>query len=402
MRLRALKAVERAGRRALITALNGIAASRRTHGAAAGSFTRLADRPRRVLFLRPDRIGDMIVSTGVMRAIAHSSSDIILDVLASPANAPIARAEPWVHDVIVFDRRRSWRMGGLVARLRATHYDAVIDCMPTAPSVTTLMLMLATGARERVGVAGRGNEAALTIAVPPRAGARHIVDHLSSLAGAFGVDVAATDFTPVLTVRNEERAWALRTWQARGGGHAPGARLLVNVSAGKTARQWPDRAFAQVLARVAHTMPNVQTILVGNPSEPERVAAIAGVAGVPMVHTRTIREAIALVATASVVVTPDTGLAHAAAALRRPGVVLHRRGSSALWGLYGAPGCVLESSDRTLRSIRVADVWNALETLLHTSEAPRLIQPADVIGTAAAARATRLEPFRHAAAEARP
>ena len=44
-------------------------------------------RPHRILFLRHDRAGDMIVSTGVMRAIAESHPTITLDVLASPANA---------------------------------------------------------------------------------------------------------------------------------------------------------------------------------------------------------------------------------------------------------------------------------------------------------------------------
>jgi hypothetical protein len=44
--------------------------------------------PYRVLFLRHDRAGDMVLSTGVMRAIARSHPGITLDVLASPLNAP--------------------------------------------------------------------------------------------------------------------------------------------------------------------------------------------------------------------------------------------------------------------------------------------------------------------------
>jgi hypothetical protein len=40
--------------------------------------------------------------------------------------------------------------------------------MVTAPSVTTLLLILASGARYRVGIAGRGNDAAFNIAIPAR------------------------------------------------------------------------------------------------------------------------------------------------------------------------------------------------------------------------------------------
>src|SRR5688500_4856316 len=51
-------------------------------------------RPYRVLFLRHDRIGDMILSTGLLEAIAQSHPTIKLDVLASPSNAPVLRADP--------------------------------------------------------------------------------------------------------------------------------------------------------------------------------------------------------------------------------------------------------------------------------------------------------------------
>ena len=44
-------------------------------------------RPHRVLFLRHDRIGDMILSTGILRVIATSHPTIRLDVLASPTAA---------------------------------------------------------------------------------------------------------------------------------------------------------------------------------------------------------------------------------------------------------------------------------------------------------------------------
>ena len=47
------------------------------------------ERPHRVLFLRPDRVGDMILTTGLLRGIAESAPTITLDVLASALNAPV-------------------------------------------------------------------------------------------------------------------------------------------------------------------------------------------------------------------------------------------------------------------------------------------------------------------------
>src|SRR5206468_12644435 len=151
-------------------------------------------RPQRVLFLRHDRAGDMILSTGVMRAIARSHPTITMDVLASPANAAILEGADYVRDVTVFDKKKLGTYLPTALRLRRKRYDAVIDCMVTAPSLTTLLLILASGARHRVGIAGRGNDAAFTITVPPETRTdAHMVDHLAALVAAFGLDPSAAD-----------------------------------------------------------------------------------------------------------------------------------------------------------------------------------------------------------------
>ena len=63
-------------------------------------------------------------------------------------------------------------------------------------------------------------------------------------------------------------------------------------------------------------------IVIGAPNEVERVADITAAAGVRAVRTATIREALALVATADFVLTPDTSIGHAAAAFSTPAIVL--------------------------------------------------------------------------------
>jgi ADP-heptose:LPS heptosyltransferase len=339
-------------------------------------------RLRRVLFLRPDRIGDMIISTGVLRAIAASDPALQLDVLASPANAPVLAGERFIRQVHLLDRKHARRALRSIVALRREHYDAVVDCMPTAPSVTTLLLMLASGAPERIGVAGRGNDAALTIAVPPCRKPKHIIDHLSALATGFGVEDTA-DFSPSLTLTPEERSRADDVWQnhseSRGGSPR---RLLVNVSAGKAARYWPNERFIEVMRRAAAEHPELTMLVIGGPADIDRAAIVAAAANAAAVPTRTLRDALALIGTADVVLSADTGLAHAASALRRPAVVMHVRGTSTLWGLYGAPGQALESLDGTLASLEVEPVWRALDAQLRPgrrAEARREADTADPV-----------------------
>ena len=162
------------------------------------------DRPYRVLFLRHDRIGDMILSTGILRAIAESFPTIRLDVLASPINAPVVRHEPYVNDIVIFDRKAPLSFPAAFMDLRNRRYDAVIDCMVTAPSLTTLLLMLAPGARYLICVKSLGNDFAYTLPVPARESAEHIVDKLGALVTAFGLQPTAVDLRPRLRLTAEE------------------------------------------------------------------------------------------------------------------------------------------------------------------------------------------------------
>ena len=93
----------------------------------------------------------------------------------------------YVDRVIVFDKKR---LGDYLRRprlrLRRARYDAVVDCMVTAPSVTTLLLILASGA-ELSRWASRDAATTPRSTSPFRREARagrHMVDLLAALARA--------------------------------------------------------------------------------------------------------------------------------------------------------------------------------------------------------------------------
>jgi ADP-heptose:LPS heptosyltransferase len=320
-----------------------------------------AGGPHKILFLRHDRAGDMIVSTGVMRAIARSHPTIVLDVLASPANAAILREASYVHQVIVFDKKRLASYLPLCLRLRRERYDAVIDCMVTAPSLTTLLLILASGARYRVGIAGRGNDAAFNITVPANdAPNAHMVDLLAALAGAFGVGASIVERRPVLELSEAERANAESIWNAARG--TP--RILVNISAGSAERVWPDDRYVQVMKHMTSRAHQSVIRVIAAPNEMDRAERIARAGGGELVRTPTIRDAFALVASADVVVTPDTSITHAASAFATPAVVIFVRGKAERWGLYDTLGANVEHTEATLDTLGTARVLGAIDQLL--------------------------------------
>jgi ADP-heptose:LPS heptosyltransferase len=316
-------------------------------------------RPTRVLFLRHDRAGDMILSTGVMRAIASSYTTVTLDVLASPINASLVEGADYLADVIVFDKRKLSSYLPTALRLRRARYDAVIDCMVTAPSVTTLLLILASGARYRVGIAGRGNDTAFNVTVPNDAApGTHMVERLAALARAFDVELDGYSRQPSLQITPKEQAWAASIWSTGGG-----PRVLVNISAGAADRIWPDERYIAVMRHIRAKSPSSVIKVIASPAEAARGESIAHDGQGEFVRTRAIRDAMALVATADFVFTPDTSIAHAVSAFQKPAVAIYGRGKKAEWALYGTIGRSIEHTDKLaelgLERVLAAidDVW---------------------------------------------
>lgn len=327
-----------------------------------------AAKPHRVLYLRYDKIGDMILSTSLINAIAASHPTITLDVLASPANAPVLLGNPSVSSVLIWDKAKPLNYARLWRELHRARYDAVIDCMILAPSTTTLLLMLASGARHRIGVGGRINDYALTVRVSPSVTAVHHIEHSAVLATAFGVKLDAVDWRPELSLTGAELERGHQLWMAQDSTTQPGhaRRLLVNVSAGRPARRWPEERFVELLQHVRATAPQLNILLICAPGDADRAMWIAEQSGVARAPTSGLRNALALVATADIVFTPDTSIGHAASACAKPAVILFECGNDRLWGGYRIGGRNVVSTDRTLATLPIEPVIAAIDELINT------------------------------------
>ena len=315
-------------------------------------------RRYRVLYLRYDRIGDMIMATSLIRAIKQSHETITVDVLASRSNAPVLLNNPRVGNVTTFDRRSGWSYVATMLRLSRSGYDAIIDGMVLKPSMTMLLLMLSSRAPYRIGIGGRENDFIYSLPVPAPPPDEHHITHSAATAIPFGVDPDRTDWRPEIFLSGDEREQAERVWMddAR-----MGPRILVNISAGEPRRRWPDEFFTEVVRhlRARYMQPNV--LVMGTPDEigsVERIAREGGRAVVPP-----LRDAFALVASADVVFTPDTSISHAASAFDKPAVVMMIHGMD-IFEPYETRGRSVYSDGPTLASVPVARVIEALDDVL--------------------------------------
>ena len=360
-RKRILKQLERAWKRVVFRALGAALPGHR-----APAPPDWGARPHRVLYLRYDRIGDMIMATPLIRAVTTSHATIQLDVLASPANKVVLAGNPHVRRILTFDRKRPASLLQTMRTLRRERYDAVIDGMVLQPSVTMLMLMLATGARYRIGIGGRANDFIYTLPVRPAPPDAHQIVQSAVTATPFGVSVDRTSWRPELFLDGEERSRATATWEAEQSG-AP--RILVNIAAGEARRRWPAERVIQAIRAARDVAPESTVLVMAPPAELEDAARIAGQGGARAVAPG-LRDAFALVETADVVFTPDTSIAHAASAFAKPSVVM-MIGGSGIFAPYETPGQFVYSPGATLESLEAAPVIDALVSVIRQTAADR-------------------------------
>src|SRR4051812_1373552 len=326
----------------------------------------------RVLFIRYERIGDMIMATSLIRAIANSLPSGKVDVLATPNTAAVLEGNPHVGKVLTLERPSFRSYVDTMKRLRRERYTVMVDGRINNPRffTSTPLLMYAGKARFRVGAGGNKRPKIYNVSVPEWDRVTHYIDGSKRLAAPFGVKPEEVDWQPEIFLSDDERTQAEERWkEARAllGLHSTPTGitkcLLINLSASEPKRRWPDGKFIATLQGARARAPQMPMIVIGLPSEWSSVQQVAhAVKGLP-VATPKLRDAFALVGTADLVFTPDTSISHAASAFRKPSLVLLKR-EHRPYAPYNTPGEVLAWNESEIQQLPHERVSGALEKLL--------------------------------------
>ena len=327
----------------------------------------------RVLFIRYERIGDMIMATSLIRNIATALPGGKIDVLATPTTAPVLEGNPHVGNVLVLERKsmRSYRQ--MMKRLRREHYTVMVDGRINNPPIftSTPLLMYAGQARFRVGAGGDRKPRIYNVSVPEWNRVDHYIEGSKLLAVPFGVNPESVDWQPEIFLSAEEQERAEERWKearllAATDDAAPRGitkRLLVNLSASEPKRRWPDGKFIATLRSARERAPNMPIIVMGLPVEWESVQKVASAVRALPVETPQLRDAFALVGTADLVFTPDTSISHAASAFRKPSLVLLKREHKP-YAPWNTPGEIIAWNEAEIHQMPHERVAKALDKLL--------------------------------------
>jgi ADP-heptose:LPS heptosyltransferase len=353
----------------------------------------------RVLLIRLRLIGDVVLSTPVIRALRRTFPDATLTYLVERDAAPVVAGNRDLDRIIVVERTRGLRRvlddAKLAWRLRRERYDVVVD-MHGGPRSS--WLALATGARQRIGydIPGRQWMYTRTISRARELRPRHsVLNQWDLLEGIEGWPGAAADpARDAVAMPVDPEADRRIGARLRSAGVAAAHQLIVlHVSASNPFRRWPEPAFAQVVASLVSQSPDRRVILSSGPSDrlaADRIAAAARALLPDGARAQVIdfgefdlAELRALVERSVLFIGGDTGPLHVAATTTTPVVAIYGPtlpARSTPWRNPSIPAASIEIADlpcrpcdqrvcapgdyRCLTAIKPADVILAAERML--------------------------------------
>ena len=285
--------------------------------------------PRSLCLLRLSAIGDCCHAVALVQAIQRQWPATRITWIMGKVEASLLGDLPDI-EVITFDKKQGLRGYLQVWRqLKGRRFDALLHLQS---ALRASMLSLGIRARYRLGFdatrAGDGQQLFTNLKVPSPA-SPHVLDGFL----AFGRELGIRDLTPVwqIPTTQEQDAWALD----RIASDKP--TLLIAPAASKAFKNWTAAGYAALADHAADK--GFQVYLCGGPARLERdlaaeIQRLSQSKPEDLVGQTSLKQLLALIGEASLVLAPDTGPAHMATLVGTPVIGLYAHHNPERTGPY--------------------------------------------------------------------
>ena len=312
----------------------------------------------KVLVIRPDRLGDVVLSTPVYETLKKSFPHLNINVLVESAHVGLLTDNPKISRVLSFDPKQPL---AIFRQLRDEHFDLTLT-LNKKFSATATFFALCSGAKIRVGYDHPENAWAHNVRVPVEGPPQHESDNNLELLRALGIQEIQTQpklyFNPEETQKVVELLKEFRTSLNQ---------PVVLVKSGTRIAQWGWR-WEKFQAVIEHLLESnqAQVWLVNGPGEEAELrTAIANMPNKPKIlPLLTAKELALLIQECDVLLCNHTGIMHLASAVDKPVCVIFKHGEIKRWGPLNANSIVLE--ERYDDSLSLDTVLNTLQEMLST------------------------------------
>lgn len=280
-----------------------------------------SEPPRRILCLRLERIGDLLMTLPALAELRALAADATIDLVVGSWNRDIAQAIAAVDRVETLDAawlaRGSHGLSPLgiathAAGWRSRHYDLAINF---EPDIRSNFAVAASGARRTIGFRSSGGGPLLDVALDYDTRSHTADNAVRLVRTVFGAAAESTDAR--LRIPDGARAEAARLLQPLGAGLKAG----IHVSGGREVKQWPEARFRQAAEYLSRDRA-AGIVLTGAPGDRAQVDLVR--AALPPDRTLDLSGGTDLLTVAAVIqqldlfLTGDTGPMHLAHAVGTP------------------------------------------------------------------------------------
>jgi len=346
---------------------------------------RLPAVPQRILVIRRDNIGDLVLTTPLIHGLRIHFPNAWIGVLGNTYNTPVLGAHPDVDGLFAYDKAKHQPQrqrlavyvdtARLLLRLRAMRIDIAILA---GPGVQRQAARLAGWIKPRaiLGFVVAGAPAQVTMPVIYGGGASlHEAEDVFRLGTALGLEGV-----PGPCMLAADAAESARLRQALPAA-ARGRRLVaLHISARRPRQRWPAASFAALIRELmarADVFPVLLWApgLAGDPRHPgddEKAAAILALLGADAQclawPTHSLASLSGALVSCALMVCADGGAMHVASGLGIPVVALFGDSPAQRWRPWGVRHEVLQAPAGDLAEIAVSCVHAACERLLAGSQ----------------------------------
>lgn len=288
---------------------------------------------RKILCVRLDNLGDVLMTTPAFRALKTLHPDVRLTLLTSHMGSGIARFVPEIDNVMEFDvpwmllnkHNSSQEVFDLIARLKQERFDAVaiFTVFSQNPLPAALLCYLAD-IPLRLAACRENPYGLLTDWLPdtePMTGIEHEVARQLKLVSTVG---ATTDTTRLsLSVAADAQQAALDRL-CREGINPQQPWLVLHPGVSEARRRYPPERYAEAGRELVRR--GFQIAVTGGKSEKaltDEVAGDIGAGAVSLGGLFSLGEFIGLIESAPLLIANNTGPVHIAAAVGTPVIVLY-------------------------------------------------------------------------------
>lgn len=317
-----------------------------------------------MLFLRFDRLGDMVISTPLFRIIKRHYPHIQIGVVATPTNYRVIETNTNVDHIYIYDKRHPITVLKMMKTIRNIKYNVVVNLVFSS-SLTGALLSYFAAPKSSIRIRGTtGDDKDFLYNVNIRkkiwgAATKTMLEETVDMLRVVGIHVQDEDIRPDLYIPAHLRAIAQNLVEKRN------IKIGINLSAGHETREWSIEKYDQFIRQCAARIRPSTMLLFSMPNSQRLTELLhrelpGNAKAIPTSFD--ILEIAAYLSFLDVLLTPDTSFVHIASALRIPLVGLYStREKATLWAPYNIPNRMIIAENHQIKDIPVDRVLS--ETL---------------------------------------